>query len=153
MAVQASSKSAAAQRRVFGFAVLLACALFLAHTTLLFDFATFIMRHHQWLIEHLGPSGAGKAMIMGCFVMLFAIHVGEAATWGLYLWRQGLCSTLTEGAYFAGVTITALGYGDLVLPPPWRLLSPLIAITGLLKFGCSTAFLFVIIQAVWVHHL
>jgi hypothetical protein len=34
---------------------------------------------------------------------------------------------------------------------PWRHLGTLIAITGVLMFGCSTAFLFVILQAVWQH--
>ena len=31
-------------------------------------------------------------------------------------------------------------------------LGTLIAITGVLMFGCSTAFLFVILQDVWTHH-
>jgi hypothetical protein len=42
---------------------------------------------------------------------------------------------------------------DVVLPPPWRVIGSLIAITALLKFGCSTAFLFVVIQDVWMRHL
>jgi hypothetical protein len=46
--------------------------------------------------------------------------------------------------------ITALGYGYVVLPPPWRILGPLVAISGTLMFGCSTAFLFLVLQKVWV---
>jgi hypothetical protein len=104
-------------------------------------------------IDRIGPSWAGKAIILSCFAMLFAVHVAESAVWGLYLWRQGLAPNYPEGFYFAAATVTALGYGDVVLSPPWRILGPLIAIAGLLKFGCSTAFLFVVIQAVWVRHL
>jgi hypothetical protein len=49
--------------------------------------------------------------------------------------------------------VTTLGYGDVTLPPPWRQLGPLLAISGVLKFGCSSAFLFVVMQAVWAQHL
>lgn len=140
-------------RWVLALALLVASALFLVHASLLLDLAAVLLRNHGGLIDLIGPHWAGKTMVLGCFIWLFAIHVAEVAAWGLYLWRQGLTSTFSEGCYFAGVTMTALGYGDVVLAPPWRLLSPLIAITGLLKFGCSTAFLFVVIQEVWIHHL
>lgn len=140
-------------RRVFVLALLVASALFVFHAGLLLDFAALLLRNNVSLIDLIGPHWAGKTMILGCFIWLFTIHVVETAAWGLYLWRQGLTSSFSEGCYFAGVTMTAVGYGDVVLSPPWRLLSPLIAITGLLKFGCSTAFLFVVIQEVWVHHL
>ena len=52
---------------------------------------------------------------------------------------------------FTAASITALGYGDILLKYPWRHLGTLIAITGVLMFGCSTAFLFVVLQAVWQH--
>jgi len=54
---------------------------------------------------------------------------------------------------FSATSVTTLGYGDIVLPKPWRQLGPLIAIHGVLLFGCSTAFLFVILQRVWEQHL
>jgi hypothetical protein len=46
-----------------------------------------------------------------------------------------------------------LGYGDVVLQPPWRILGPSVAISGTLMFGCSTAFLFLILQKVSVQPL
>jgi hypothetical protein len=39
-----------------------------------------------------------------------------------------------------------------VLPSPWRQLGPLVAISGVLMFGCSSAFLFVVMQGVWEQH-
>jgi hypothetical protein len=47
------------------------------------------------------------------------------------------------------VGLTALGYGDLVLRAPWQRLGPVMATNGILMYGCSTAFLFLIIQRVW----
>jgi hypothetical protein len=140
-------------RRIFGFALLLGGLLFFLHTTILFDFAAGILESNVWLIDHLGPHRAGKVIIFACFSLLFAVHVAEAAIWGLYLWWQGLTRTFMDGVYFAVGTVTTLGTGDVALAPPWRMLGPLIAITALLKFGCSTAFLFVVIQGVWTRHL
>ena len=81
-----------------------------------------------------------------------AITLAEAAAWGLFLRWTRLIPSLTEGIYFTAATITTLGYGDILLKYPWRHLGTLIAITGVLMFGCSTAFLFVLLQDVWVHH-
>jgi voltage-gated potassium channel Kch len=58
-----------------------------------------------------------------------------------------------EGLYFTIATVTTLGYGDVTLPPPWRQLGPGLAIVGMLMFGCSAAFLFVVMQGVWARHL
>ena len=57
------------------------------------------------------------------------------------------------GWYFAGVSHTALGYGDVVLQKPWRSLGPLCAMNRLLTFGCSTAALFLVLEMVWHHRL
>ena len=51
---------------------------------------------------------------------LILIHLVEISVWGLfYLWR-GCMPNAGAAFYFSGVTYTTLGYGDLVLPPPWR---------------------------------
>ena len=52
------------------------------------------------------------------------IHLAEIAIWGLvYSWQN--CLPDAESAfYFSGVTYTSLGYGELLLPKPWRMLSP-----------------------------
>lgn len=71
-------------------------------------------------------------------VALILIHLTEIAVWGLfYLWTG--CLPDTESAfYFSGVTYTTLGYGDLVLPKPWRMLGPVEGLTGILMCGLST---------------
>jgi hypothetical protein len=63
-----------------------------------------------------------------------------------------LAPSFSDGVYFAAVSVTSVGYGDLVLPAPWRLLGPLASINGTLMFGCSTTFLFLVLQNIWTHH-
>ena len=55
---------------------------------------------------------------------LILIHLVEISVWGIfYFWRE--CLPDAESAfYFAGVTYTTIGYGDLVLKEPWRMLGP-----------------------------
>jgi hypothetical protein len=65
----------------------------------------------------------------------------------------GAALTKRDGRHLLhGRVITTLGYGDVVLKYPWRHLGTLIAITGVLMFGCSTAFLFLVLQEVWKLH-
>ena len=69
--------------------------------------------------------------------LLILIHLAEISVWGLfYLWKQ--CLPDAESAfYFSGVSYTTVGYGDLVLPKPWRMLGPLEGLTGILMCGLS----------------
>ncbi|WP_226876837.1 potassium channel family protein [Microbulbifer hainanensis] len=137
------------RRRVFGLALALAAIVFEFHTIVLLEVARQLTMAHAWLLQHFGPDNAGRILVPACFLMLFITHVIEAIVWGLFLWRKGLLPTLTESIYFSATSITALGYGDVVLRSPWRMLGALVAINGLLMFGCSTAFLFLVLQKVW----
>jgi len=137
-------------RRVFIMALMLAAGIFFFHTGVLFEVAHHLVAADAWVTDNFGTATSGRIIVLVCFLVLFITHVVEAATWGLFLWRKGLIHTFTEGFYFSAASITALGYGDVVLPPPWRMLGPLVAISGILMFGCSTAFLFLVLEKLWV---
>ncbi len=134
---------------VYGFGLLLALVLFYFHVVVIFDVIGEMLRYRAWLQEDLGPNHTGKLLLLVCFFALMSAHVIQAAVWGLFLRRTRLLPSVTDSVYFAAASITTLGYGDVLLKYPWRHLGTLIAITGVLMFGCSTAFLFVILQAVW----
>ena len=56
--------------------------------------------------------------------VLILIHLIEIAVWALfYLWA-GCLPDAESAFYFSGVTYATVGYGDLVLPQPWRMLGP-----------------------------
>ncbi len=136
---------------VHGFALLLALVLFYFHVVVIFDVIGEMLRYKGWLMEHMAPKNAGKLILLGCFFALTLAHVAEAAAWGFFLHWTKVLSSLTEGIYFSAASFTTLGYGDILLKFPWRHLGTLIAITGVLMFGCSTAFLFVVLHQVWLH--
>ncbi len=136
---------------IYGFAVLLALALFQFHVVVIFDVVGEMLGQKTWLLRHMGAKDAGKLILLGCFFALMLAHMAEAAFWGIFFRWTRLLPSFTDGVYFTAASITTLGYGDVLLTFPWRHLGTLIAITGVLMFGCSTAFLFLILQDVWQH--
>jgi len=91
---------------------------------------------------HLWPVTRLLISIVWCLILL---HLVEISMWALfYLWWG--CLPDTQAAfYFAGVTYTSIGYGDLVLAKPWRLFAPIEGLTGILMCGWSASFIFAVV--------
>ncbi|RMF15470.1 MAG: two pore domain potassium channel family protein [Alphaproteobacteria bacterium] len=97
----------------------------------------------RWALRLLPRRGdpARLALLMaGAVWVLFAMTL-QVWLWALLLLKLGALHTLESAIYFALVVFTTVGFGDLILPPDWRLLSGMIGADGLLIFGWSTAFM------------
>ena len=73
--------------------------------------------------------------------MIVLAHTVQIWTWAAAYLYLGVLGTFEEAFYLATVTYTTLGYGDVVPGPENRIFAIFAAITGLLTFGISTAFL------------
>ena len=51
--------------------------------------------------------------------------------------------------YFSGVTYATIGYGDVVLPQPWRLFGPVEGLTGILMCGLSAGMFFAVVNRIY----
>jgi hypothetical protein len=80
---------------------------------------------------------------------LILIHLLEISIWGVFYLGQNSLPDIESAFYFAGVTYTTLGYGDVVLAKPWRLLGPVEGLTGILMCGLSTGFFFAVVSRVF----
>jgi hypothetical protein len=81
---------------------------------------------------------------------LVLLHLLEIAAWAcLYAWGRAVPG-VDAAFYFSAVTYTTVGYGDLVLPPAWRLVGGVEALTGILMCGWSTGFFFSVVSR--MHH-
>jgi len=79
------------------------------------------------------------------FGVILVLHLIEIGLWaGVYCWQNCLPDFETS-LYFSGATYTTLGYGDVVLPRPWRLAGVLESLTGVLLLGWSAAFFFTVV--------
>jgi hypothetical protein len=94
------------------------------------------------------------AIVIALTLWLLLIHLAEIAIWGLFYCWQGCLPDAESAFYFSAVTYTTVGYGDLVLPRPWRILAPLEALTGILMCGLSTGLFFALVSrwhSNWMH--
>jgi hypothetical protein len=82
-----------------------------------------------------------------CVLLLW--HLLEAGSWALLYRLSGDLPDWETALYFSMTSYTTLGYGDVVLPPPWRILGPMEGAVGILMFGWSTAIIVAAITRVY----
>ncbi len=80
---------------------------------------------------------------------LILIHLAEISVWGLFYYWQECLPDAESAFYFAGVTWTTVGYGDLVLPKPWRMLGPVEGLTGILMSGLSAGLFVAVVSRIY----
>ncbi|HUM07885.1 MAG TPA: potassium channel family protein [Acidocella sp.] len=76
---------------------------------------------------------------------LILFHVAEISVWGAFYHWQGCLPDGEAAFYFSAVTYTTIGYGDLVLAKPWRMLGPIEGLTGILMSGLSASVFFAVV--------
>ncbi|MGJ5621602.1 ion channel [Sulfitobacter sp. MF3-043] len=76
--------------------------------------------------------------ILLAFVLSHTLHV---YLWATTVWAVGALPGYEAPIYFALVTYTTLGYGDVTLDPAFRIFGAMASVTGILMFGMTTAFL------------
>ena len=107
--------------------------------------AESIRRREYWLF---GGERFSRHIVALIFVstwlvigMLFVIVL-----WAALLVTLGIFPRFEPALYFSMISFTTLGFGDVILPIEWRLLSGFIAVDGFLLFGLNTAFIFEVLQ-------
>ena len=105
-----------------------------------------------WVLHHARlplPHWKAAVVVSSFVLMMFGAVVVEVWAWALLFVWGGVLPTLEEATYFAVVTFSTLGYGDIVLGPDWRLLGSLAAVNGVIVFGWTTALVFIVVQKVY----
>jgi Ion channel len=75
-------------------------------------------------------------------LLMLILHILDTAIWGGIVYAMRLVPNIHDALYFSANTYTSLGYGDVPLSYNWRELSPLMAMSGLFTFACTTGQLF-----------
>jgi hypothetical protein len=94
----------------------------------------------------LGPRiWVNMTFTMGATLLALAGHLVEIALWAFALEISGAVADISAAIYSSAGSYTTSG-SDIILPRRWKLLGPLEAVSGMLMFGVSTAFIFAVIQ-------
>ena len=106
-------------------------------------------KHVPRLLQWCGRDIVRRSLTMLAGVALTALGVlGDMFAWALLLKALNLFTSLESSFYYSAMTFTTVGYGDVVLPECWHLLSVGLAVNGLLMAGWSTALLVYVVQNV-----
>lgn len=119
-------------------------------------FIAWSMRAYLRLRPYTQASNAMLPDILVLSAVMLVLLLGnclQMALWAGLFVLLGEFDSFVTALYFSGVTFATLGYGDLVLSPPWRLLSALEAANGILMFGVSTAVMTAAVSDVFKHNL
>jgi hypothetical protein len=77
--------------------------------------------------------------LVGLVAALLILHSLEVALWAEAYLAQHCFADRETAYYFSLTSYTTLGFGDVVLHRPWRILAGWEAMIGVLMFGLSTA--------------
>jgi hypothetical protein len=109
----------------------------------------------RWRRSRFGDVGKEmvKVVLLSALtVWMFLAIVLEAGLWALLYLFDPLITALPDletAFYFSMVTFTTLGFGDVVLTGPWRMLASIQAANGVIIFGWTTALIFYFIQRIY----
>ncbi len=106
-----------------------------------------LIRARPWIAR---PPHRPKLMAVLCVAVLWSFSTVTAGVWiwALTFYLLDIFITLEGAVYFSLVAYTTLGFGDILLPPDWRLLAGMASANGLLNFGLLTAMLVEVLRYV-----
>jgi hypothetical protein len=91
------------------------------------------------------------ALVMGVTALLVtALHAIEAGIWAGAFRALGALPDNKSAILYSLGAITTFGHSELFLAAHWRLMGSLEALNGMILFGLTTAFLYGMIQRVWL---
>ncbi|MBJ3764263.1 two pore domain potassium channel family protein [Maribius pontilimi] len=120
-----------------GSAMILICA---AIHILAAGFAIRTLRRAQPFRDSATMRAAALSTSLLFLLLLFA-HTVQIYLWALAFWVFGALTGYEAPIYFALVTYSTLGYGDITLAPEFRIFGAMASVCGVLMFGLTTAFL------------
>ena len=105
----------------------------------------------NWLRRVIGRESHNLRMSSAALLVMRAT-VGVIVLQGLIilLWascyRWACFSSWESSFYFSATSYSTAGYGDVLLPPKWRLFGPLESMLGVLMCGLSVSLLFALVN-------
>jgi len=132
----------------------LLCALALTAITVVMHAAGTLLSMRRvtrlWSARKAQPGRLGAELLIVRLVStLLVLHLAEALVWAVFLVLIGVLPDIEAAAYFSLTSYTTVGYGDVLLPEPWRLLGPLEAAVGVLMLGWSTGVLVAVLGKIY----
>lgn len=119
----------------------LALTTVLMHGAGLMLLARLVEHYHPPEAEPISPMSRRGATVAIIVVLgLFAIHGAEIWLFAFIFHAVGAVPELRDAVYFSTISYGAIGYGDAVIAPEWKLLGAIEGINGSILLGWSVVF-------------
>ena len=102
------------------------------------------------IFERRHPTLAFVVVVGAITLLATCLHAFEAGLWAGAYQLLGALPNPRSAMLYSLNAITSYGHTNLELPDHWHLMGALEALNGWLLFGLSAAFLFAVIQKVWL---
>ena len=120
---------------LFGLSTMIACLLL--QSALVIAAIRYYRRLESW--QNQPSFWLNVAVITGVMLILIIGSLAQVALWALLFLALEAFQQFGAAFYHSAVNFATLGYGDVVMSAPHKLLGPLEAINGALMIGMSTA--------------
>lgn len=104
--------------------------------------ARLVYRHFSRMWERSGSRMSAwhsNTIVSVAIASLAALHLAVTLMWAWPIWWGGLIPNLRDCYFFVLENYTTLGDDTVSLPKAWRLIGPVIAISGLFNFGWTAS--------------
>ncbi|HRO10468.1 ion channel [Amaricoccus sp.] len=88
-----------------------------------------------------GPHWRANLLLGVTIAALSLTHFAETLIWAIPISGAGMIPAMRDSYFFVLQSYTTLGAGDVTLPDPWRLIGPIIAMSGLFTFSWTAGVL------------
>jgi len=106
-----------------------------------------------WRLQHAAnkPVTLWQAYAVLTQIAIWSVvaHLVAIAVWALAYLRADVHPSFDLALYFSAVTYATIGYGDVVPPADWRLLSAMEGLVGILMCAWSGGFIFAVVARLY----
>jgi hypothetical protein len=96
------------------------------------------------------PLHVSSFLIGGTSLALIMLHGAEGLIWATAYRLLGASTDNKSAMLYSLNALTSYGHEELHLAPHWKMMGALEALNGWILFGLTTAFLFTVVQKVWL---
>nr|WP_086998496.1 ion channel [Rhizobium sullae] len=86
-------------------------------------------------VTNATPHWRLNLMLAVTIAALAILHFTETLIWAVPLYVRAIIPSMRDSYYYVLESYTTLGEGNVTLPDHWRLLGPIIGMSGLFTFG------------------
>jgi hypothetical protein len=104
-------------------------------------------------LVYLDSAPGSVTLFVAVALSLGILHATESMIWAIVYVQLGALPSPADAALYSVDSMTTRGASGLQLDKQWRMMGATEAGDGMLLFGISTAFLFYVMQRVWMQRL